>query len=308
MVRFYCIKILDSRCRYGRTITCVAHPTTEESVLYQSVTTPCVGWRQDTLTSAESHFFGLTGDTRPQSPIIGQWSRPSHTMIMSPGQTQMCLRKWSHSDSHRWIIINSQNKHWWLAVTHFSLVCVTFIAFCQILDHYSPVSVDFHSGLWWIWDCWGAPLRWGGEGFLALSHPAWVCSPRHHTSVCELYSVQCSVHYCGVCPTMGTTTERLRPAWEPGPGWNIRDTASVISHDSLIAPGYCGNTGKIRGFVYYRCMLQVHCLLFTLPRNFSPPIRVQVIRLSLTHQFVTKYPSHIQFDPERDLNIHESVR
>ena len=59
--------------------------------------------------------------------------------------------------------------------------------------HYSPVSVDFHPRLWWIWDCWGAPLRWGGEGFLALSHPAWVCSPRHQC----VWTVQCTV-YCAL--------------------------------------------------------------------------------------------------------------
>ena len=49
----------------------------------------------------------------------------------------------------------------------------------------------------------------GGEGFLALSHPAWVSPlppPAPVSSVCELYSVYCAVLWR--VAIMGTTTER----------------------------------------------------------------------------------------------------
>ena len=150
-------------------------------------------------------------------------------------------------------------------------------------------------------------MRRSGEG----GKGSWLCrirrgsAPPGTTPVC----VNCTV-YSVLCITVACV-----PPWElprrdsdqresPAPG-EIFVTLRASSH---MTHSYCGNTGQIRGFVYYRCMLQVHLLLLTLPRNFSPLIRVQVIRLSLTHQFVTKYPSHIQFDPERDLNIHESIR
>ena len=73
----------------------------------------------------------------------------------------------------------------------------------------------------------------GGEGFLALSHPAWVSlPPAPVSSVCELYSVYCAVlwrvahhgNYHGEERDSGTSVRAGRG--------NMRDIVSVISHDT----------------------------------------------------------------------------